>query len=268
MYLRANILLFFIGIFALVSLRSNAQENKPASSSETQKKTEIGLNGQIEDDARLIYMYQYSWGIMLHNHGFALNFRRGRSFGDRKKGLFDIELSTMRHPKEYRSQNNSISNSGSYVYGKMNSVMLMRTGYGIKSTLFTKEILPAVEISWFGSLGASTALAKPIYLEVIKKVNGTREIEKYDPEKHTQDNISGKAPWLMGLSELKVIPGIYGRFGLQFDYSGEDDGIKFIETGVILDFHPSPLPIMAYNSSNPFTTSLYISLNFGKKWNY
>jgi len=231
-------------------------------------KTEIGLPGQVQEDARLLYRYEHSWGVMVHSHGFGLNYRRGRSFGERKKGLYEIELSTLKHPKEYRLENGSISNSGSYIYGKLNSVMLTRTGYGFKSIVFRKEILNAIEISWYGSLGASTALVKPIYLEIIKKANGAREIERYDPEKHTQDNIFGKAPWIKGLSQLSVLPGAYARFGLQFDYVNEDERLKFLETGIIIDFHPRPLPIMAFNTSNPITTSLYLSLNFGKKWNY
>ncbi|MEY4110072.1 MAG: hypothetical protein RLZZ46_426, partial [Bacteroidota bacterium] len=74
--------------------------------------------------------------------------------------------------------------------------------------------------------------------------------------------------WIKGLSQLSVLPGAYARFGLQFDYVNEDERLKFLETGIIIDFHPRPLPIMAFNTSNPITTSLYLSLNFGKKWNY
>jgi hypothetical protein len=256
--------LLFLLLFWSAGLSAQDNNTKPSPA----PKTSIGLKGQVEEDARLLYMYERSFGIMVHSHGFAVNYRRGRSFGERKKGLFDIELSTLRHSKEFRIASGSISNSGSYVYGKLNSVMLVRTGYGIKSVAFRKELLNAIEISWFGAIGASTAMVKPVYLEIIKRQNGAREIEKYDPEEHTLDNIFGKAPWARGVNELRVLPGIYGRFGLQFDYDSEDDGIKFIETGIILDFHPRPLPIMAFNTSNPLTTSLYLSLNFGKKWNY
>lgn len=266
MRLRNHILFCLVVICGLFCPRASAQDKKAGTA--PAPKTEIGLRGQVEEDARLLYMFEHSWGIMVHSHGFAINYRRGKSFGDKKKGLFDFELSTMKHPKEFRFQSGSINNSNTYVYGKLNSVMLARTGYGMKSVIFGKELLNAIEISWFGSLGASTAFVKPVYLEIVKKLNGSREIERYDPEKHTQDNIYGKAPWAKGLNELRVMPGMYARFGLQFDYISEDDGIKFIETGIILDFHPRPLPIMAYNTSNPFTTSLYLSLNFGKKWNY
>lgn len=266
MLLKFHIVLGTFACLIATSLRCAAQETKTETGSKP--KTEIGLKGQIDDAARLLYMYEHSWGVMVHNHGLAVNYRRGKSLGERRKRLLDIELSTMKHPKEFRFQSGTISNSGSYVYGKLNSVMLIRSGYGLKSIVYRKEILNAVEIGWFASIGASTAFVKPVYLEIIKRVNGAREIERYDPEKHTQDNIFAKAPWVRGLNDLSLSPGVYGRFGLQFDYSSEDDGIKFIEAGFILDYHPKPLPIMAYNTSNPFTTSLYLSLNFGKKWNY
>jgi hypothetical protein len=116
--------LLFLLLFWSAGLSAQDNNTKPSPA----PKTSIGLKGQVEEDARLLYMYERSFGIMVHSHGFAVNYRRGRSFGERKKGLFDIELSTLRHSKEFRIASGSISNSGSYVYGKLNSVMLVRTG--------------------------------------------------------------------------------------------------------------------------------------------
>ena len=97
--------------------------------------------------------------------------------------------------------------------------------------------------------------------------------EKYDPQKHTTGNIYGKAPYTKGLFEMRLLPGIYGKFGLNFEYGALDDKIRAIETGVIIDLYYKKAPIMAkidnvdgYDPNKQFFFSFYINILYGNKW--
>jgi hypothetical protein len=245
--------LLFLSFFILLSAGMLAQNTANTPSA------------QIDEPGILLMKEAYT-GVYLHSHGIGINHRMGRHLTGKKKLMWDLDFSTMKHPKELRVQNPYLSNSRSYVYGKLNSVMMLRGGYGMQKELYSRELPGAVEVKWVSFVGFSLAVAKPIYLEIVNR-NSRTELEKYDPEKHTTDNIFGKGPFLKGLNEIKFIPGAYYKGGLNFDYAGADDAVKAIETGVIVDFHPRPVPIMAYNTSNPLIVSFYVCLTLGKRSN-
>ena len=89
---------------------------------------------------------------------------------------------------------------------------------------------------------------------------------RYDSNKHTIDSISGRGPMLDGLSELKIYPGLYAKANLSFEYAPYSNKVKAIETGVIFDYYPKALPIMARNPAENFIVTLYVGFVFGKKW--
>jgi hypothetical protein len=153
----------------------------------------------------------------------------------------------------------------------LNNAAFLRAGYGIQKVIFDEELPGALEIrlNFYG--GASIGLLKPVYLEIYKQsiaVPDRYELvtEKYNPETHFIENIYGKAPFLKGINELKFNPGAYGKFGISFEYGTDQEVIRTIETGVILDFHPKPMPVMAFNTNNPLTFSFYVAVNWGKRW--
>jgi len=80
------------------------------------------------------------------------------------------------------------------------------------------------------------------------------------------DSISGKGPLVDGLGEMKVYPGFYAKANLSFEYAPYSNKVKAIETGVIFDYYPKALPIMAQNPAENFIITLYVGFVFGKKW--
>ena len=69
------------------------------------------------------------------------------------------------------------------------------------------------------------------------------------------------------------MPGVFGQFGLSFEYGENPTKIRSIETGVSLDLYYQNVPIMAdldpsdsLNPNNLFFLSFYLSINYGKKW--
>lgn len=224
-------------------------------------------------DAPGIQMRNESYfGININTHGWGVSYRKGNHVTGTLKKMMDFDFVNYRHPKEIKVRNVSGSyNSKSYYYGKLNNATLLRAGYGLQKVIYDAELPGSLEIRLNYYAGASIGLLKPVYLEVYKQsiaVPDRYELvtEKYDPNSHFTDNIFGRAPFIRGINEISLNPGVYGKFGVNFEYAADAEVVRAVEAGVILDYHPKPMPIMAFNTNNPLILSFYVTINWGKRW--
>lgn len=230
-----------------------------------QSTTQALANGQ---DPNVLYRNEMSFGVFAHSRGFGINFMRAKHVTGTRKRLIEVEALNMKHPKEIKVSNNA-DNNKRFVYGKLNSVLLFRAGVGYQTTLFRRSDRKSVEIRSAYFLGGNISFAKPNYVLVFRKTSSEisyQESVRYDPEVHTIDSISGKGPLIDGLAEMKVYPGLYAKANLSFEYAPFSNKVKAIETGVIFDYYPKALPIMAHNPAENFIVTLYVGFVFGKKW--
>lgn len=230
-----------------------------------QSTTQAIENGQ---DPNVLYRNEMSFGFFAHSRGFGMNYMRAKHITGTRKKLFEVEALNLKHPKEIKVTT-STDNSKRFNYGKLNNILLFRGGIGYQTTLFKRADRKSVEIRSSYYLGGNITFAKPYYVLVYKKNsfgNTYQESVKYNPETQTVDSISGKGPLLDGLSELKLYPGLYAKANLSFEYAPFSNKVKAIETGVIVDFYPKALPIMARNPAENWIVTLYVGFVFGKKW--
>lgn len=220
--------------------------------------------------AKLQYKYQASFAPLVHTRGFGFDYRRGTHVTGTRKLIYELGFVGMKSPKEIKVQNQYFDNSRGYVYGKLNSIGVLRPGVGFQNTLYSKENKGAVEVNLNYLAGASLAFAKPVYLVILTPTfipfEYDRTIERYDPNVHFVDNIYGKAPFSKGLDEIRIHPGGFVKAGLSVEYAGDDESIRAIETGFVFDLYPSRVPIMANEHNRPFFLTLYLSLHYGRKW--
>jgi hypothetical protein len=226
---------------------------------------------QVEaGQAKLQYKHQASFAPLLHTRGFGFDYRRGKHLTGTRQFLYEIGVVGMRSPKETKVQNQYFDNSRGYIYGKLNSITVVRPGVGLQNILYSKENKGAVEIRLNYFAGASFAFAKPVYLVILTPTfipfEYDRTEERYDPNRHFIDNIYGKAPFSRGISEMSVIPGGFAKLALSVEHANDDELIRAIETGVTLDLYPKAVPIMANDQNKPFFLTLYLSLHYGRKW--
>lgn len=250
-------IIFTFLLFSFFSFGVAGQETKDALS-----RLESG------EDLKVIYRNEASFGVFVHSAGgIGVAFRRGRQVNVDRKRMLEVEMQNFKHPKEVKSINSFYESSQGYIYGKLNSVLLLRSSVGFQNILFQKTIKKNVEIRYSTFVGATLAFAKPVYLE-IKKSNSLElpTTERYDPQVHNQDNIYGRAPFARGIEKTKLVPGGYAKLALSFEYADRYDAIKAIETGVVADVYPKALEIMAYNKKQNIYLSLYIKLIWGTKW--
>ena len=219
-------------------------------------------------DPNVLYRNEMSFGGFIHSRGFGANFMRAKHVTGTRKQLLEVQLLNLKHPKEIRVSN-STDNSKRFIYGKLNSILLLRAGMGYQTTLFKRADRKSVEIRTSYYIGGNVTFAKPNYILVYRdNSNGIKyqESVKYNPEIQTIDSISGRGPLVDGLAELKIYPALYAKINLSFEYAPFSNKVKAIETGIIFDYYPKALPIMAKNPAENFFVTLYVGFVFGKKW--
>jgi len=216
---------------------------------------------------------QWTLGLMVHTNGFGAKFRKGHNLKARQQLMWEVEFSTYKSAKEVKTINPYFTDSKSYIYGKLNYVYFLRGGVGEQRIIARKPYWGGVQLSWLYYGGLSLGITKPVYLYIINFTGTGNDItyqistERYDPSIHFIDNIYGRAPFLTGILNLKVYPGVYLRGGLDFEFGTRNKSINSLEVGAILDYSPIPVPVMANNPKQNFFLTLYLSFSMGKRMN-
>jgi hypothetical protein len=245
--------LFFVCLFVLNKV-SISQEN----ASNIKK---------VEED-KFLYRNEKSYGAYIHSAiGAGAFYRRGWHVTGTRKKMYEIEANNFKHPKEIKSYTSGVFSGSSYIYGKLNNILLLRGGVGYQNVIYKKSERRNVEISYLTFTGVTLAMSKPVYLLVYDTASASGKSEqKYDPLKHSETNIAGKASFTTGMNNISFIPAGYLKMGLSFDYSEKYDYIKALETGIIMDAYLKPLEIMAFIPKQNLLFSLYVKMVWGEKW--
>ena len=214
----------------------------------------------------VLYRNEATGSIFAHTRGWGIQYARLKHVTGTRKRILEFSVANMKHPKEYKLKYEGISGNKSFYYGKLNSLMMLRTGVGIQRTLYERSERKSLEIRLSTVLGCNLTFVKPVYLYVFKENYLAPIIERYNPDEHNLSNIAGRAPMLFGFSNLTLRPGAYAKLGFSFEYGEYSNEVKAIETGVLLDVFPAPVSTMAKIPQEQVFVTLYLSFVFGKKW--
>lgn len=225
--------------------------------------------GDLNEQQKVFFRNEKSFGILLNTDGVGISYRGAKRIDFRNKRLFEIDAGTLKSIKEYRQS--SIWTQSSFIFGKLNSTIFVRSGIGHQHELFKKADLGGIAVRYFYSAGPVLAIYKPIYYRVLHLLlppNPPNEYElkkeKFDPASIVSaQDIYSKASFTTGLDETKVMPGIYAKGGFNFEYSKEDKIIHAIEVGAQINAFPQKIPIMAVSNNKFVFFSLFVSYRFG-----
>ncbi len=239
--------------------------------SETVFSQSAGQALALGQDVNVLFRNESTGSISAHSRGFGINYRRFWHVTGTRKRLIEFDALNMRHSKEVKVKR---ERGKSYYYGKLNSLIFIRAGYGYQQTLYRRAERKSIEIRMVYTVGPTLCFAKPVFLEIeypdtISTNAGDlyiTKIEAYDPAKHNTFNILGRAPLFHGMEKTKIYPGLHAKLGFSFEYGEYRNSIKAIETGVVVDFFPKAVPTMAHVQPENFFVTLYLSFNFGKRW--
>jgi hypothetical protein len=210
-----------------------------------------------------------SFNFFIHTQGFGMGYQQGRIMNIHTTLFWQVDLATLKHPKEYRRTNEAFPNTRTYSYGKLNRVYMLRGGIGIQHMTTDKPYWGGVSTSYSLSGGLNLSLAEPIYLYILYYDSNENEfypvLERYNPDKHFADNIYGRGPLGKGLKESKLFPGGYFKGSFQFDFGEEREYLRALEAGAALDIFPKKIPIMAFAPNSNFYLTLFLALQIGNR---
>ena len=231
--------------------------------------SKVAAQETIFEEARTVYKSEQAYGLIIHTTGWGFNYRYGMYTSGFTRRTFEGEIVGLKHPKEIKTFTSLFDNSNGYVYGKLNTMFLFRGSVGNHKTFISKQSVRGIAIAMIYNTGITLAYAKPIYLEVLFYNEELETIdtrfERYNPEKHTQNDIVGKGPAMKGLFGGKIIPGIFLKAGLNFESAREAENLNALEVGAKADLFLQELPMMANELNRNWLINLYITFSFGSK---
>lgn len=251
----------FIAIsFALAPVILDAQE------------ISIGNEDNRPIEERIIYSNETTLHATLHSRGLGVGFKIGKIRSIYKTTNWDFEISYLRSQKQIKILGPYFS-STSFVYGKLNDVLVLRGGYEVEKRIFGKPYWGGVELRWLYGFGGSLALLKPYYYTVkVATPSSTGEniqVTDYQTfENHSQwIEIIGKAPFKYGLDGIGIRPGIYAKGGMSFEMGTSRLSAQSLEFGMVAEYFPQGLALMADNPNEYFIPTLYVSFSWGSRYN-
>lgn len=228
-----------------------------------QSAQEVIESGQ---DLNVLYRNEQSFYGFLNTRGWGVGYRRGKHISAKFKAIFEIEAASLKHPKEIKLRGTSDTKSR-FIYGKIYTPMILRIGAGNQQVLFKRTDRKAVEIRAIYLIEGNITFAKPYYVQIIGESSfRNTPIVRYDPEKVPIDSIVGRGGFLYGFDEISIYPAITGKFILSVEYASLSYKIRAIDVGIVVDYYPRALPIMANNPAENYIITLQVGLVFGKKW--
>lgn len=222
----------------------------------------------IFEEKTTVFKTETSYGGGMHTNGFQLTYRYGKYLTGFTKRIFEIEVANIKHPREKKSFYQFDEDVRGYFFGKINSFFVVRPSIGFQKIIFPKQSIKGVSVTYIVQFGPSFGFAKPIYLNIVQHdSNNSRVItkEKYDPERHNNNNIFSRSSFINGVDELKLYPGLFGKFGVHFDYGDSREVIRAAEVGVKMDAFLTRIPIIAFTQNRQFYPNFYLAIFFGSK---
>ena len=229
----------------------------------------------------IIYKNEWSIDLRLHENGVAIAYNTGTIKTYNRTNYYHLELGFTRDIRERtQSKFSTLGRAGTYAYGKINSLINVRGGVGVKRYLSEKEKRNGLAVGYTYQVGPSLAILKPYYLDLIyvETVND-RPVPVIRSERYSEDNadkflepgsISTRSSFFRGFDEINVKAGIQGKFGLHCAMGAFDKYVKAFETGIMADLYASKIPILLETeniNNSRFFFKLYLNFQFGKRSN-
>lgn len=239
--------------------------------------------GELSDSRESLKYNINQFGIKANSDGFGLVYTFAQRVNYRLRRNFEVEYDYVKSLKEIKMINTSAEQYGcrmkKFVFGKENSVHVLRGGYGYNWMIFEKRDKGSVSIHLQANAGFSFAFEKPMYYVMIDSAvmrtsnNGIQYVDYFKSNHRFEDYYSAqvfdlvtRSPYLEGMSEIKLRPGNYIKLDFSFDFAQDAMAVSALEVGGIFDFYYWPVTIM-YNQPHNFMWSIYIAYQFGRKYN-
>lgn len=211
----------------------------------------------------------YYLGASMKNNGWGLNYEYQTNFRAGIKTSWEVEFNTLKHSKEVNVVNPNARNPRTYVYGKLNKVGLIKIQKGLIKQVTDFNSNQHIHLSLGISGGLTIAALKPVYLDIYHS-NSTNDglviAERYNPAEHVdQFDILGNSKSKYGWNELSFKWGMQVKPSVNLHWGGLTGTSKILKVGLMGEYFPSGLPIMAKTDNPKFYFSLFTSFLIGSE---
>jgi hypothetical protein len=267
--------LLFTSALVFVCATVFAQQNSSHLSRQQLKKIKRYQVTRNEQPGGSVYGHEFDVGGRLNTNGWSAYLEYEKRSSEVASTMFQLEFGEIKDPKENKTARQSnyygFGYSGhAYVYGKENIFYQAKLGMGQRRIIGGKGNKNGVEVSAVYLGGLSLGLVKPYYLQLTDSSAGGSSYQKYSPSNANDflnpNNIVGGPGLGKGWSEVKVVPGLYARLGMRFDWAEFNEFVSALEVGVDAEYYGKKVQIMVENPARQFFYGAYVSLVFGKRW--
>ncbi|HEU5363979.1 MAG TPA: hypothetical protein VFU62_00520 [Hanamia sp.] len=254
--------IFFIIIIVFFSANTFAQTAR----NQRQERRRAQVNAMVkqQEEGVISYKKSFAFGAKLTTDGYGVFFELGRASSVKKGLLYQLEIAERKSTKEEKQS--FYTNTVPFIYGKENFVYPVKLGVQQQVLLGNKSNKNGVAITGNYGGGIAVSLLRPYYVQV-QDGNGYRYI-KYnsaDSVAFLTHQIIGGPGFGRGWNELSIIPGLYAKAAVRFDYGTFNEIISAIEVGVTGEYYSKKIPLMAYNKEKEFFFGGYVAIIFGKR---
>ncbi|MCS6821877.1 MAG: hypothetical protein NZ551_08400 [Microscillaceae bacterium] len=207
---------------------------------------------------------EFTYGINFHtNGGFigGFNFKYAKKLTANRWATWGVELVGVKHPQEQRV---------TYLYSpfilnKQNYLYSLRLLYGRDIVLFHKAPEEGAKVSLCSAGGLTLGIVKPYYIQYYPRNTNIPQSVPYNPSIHSQGQIGGAGGVFEGISESKIVPGIYLKTGLAFEFGTFRNTISGFEAGLNFEAFSQKIIILPTNPNYNVFTAAYLMFFFGTR---
>lgn len=258
--MRKVLFVFMILSFALNSFSQDSRKQR-----QQQKREHVNDMIKQQEEGVITYRKSFLFGAKLISDGYGIFFELGRASSVKKALLYQLEISERKHIKEEKL-NSYYSNSVPFIFGKENFFYPVKLGVQQQQLLGNKSNKNGVAITANYGGGVAIGLLRPYYVQ-IQDGNQITYVKYNSPDSAAflGGRIIGGPTAGKGWNELTVVPGLYAKAAVRFDYGSYNEVISAIEVGITTDFYSKKIPQIVYNPEKQFFFSGYVAILFGKR---
>ena len=258
--MRKILFVFMILSFALNSFSQDSRKQR-----QQQKRDHVNDMIKQQEEGVITYRKSFLFGAKLISDGYGIFFELGRASSVKKALLYQLEISERKHIKEEKL-NSYYSNSVPFIFGKENFFYPVKLGVQQQQLLGNKSNKNGVAITANYGGGVAIGLLRPYYVQ-IQDGNQITYVKYNSPDSAAflGGRIIGGPTTGKGWNELTVVPGLYAKAAVRFDYGSYNEVISAIEVGITADFYSKKIPQIVYNPEKQFFFSGYVAILFGKR---
>lgn len=228
----------------------------------------------------LVYKEEFSFDLRVMTHGGSIGYTVGELQTYYKTNYYQFELGYLKDSRERKQNMNTTfrteGSSESFVYGKQNSLFVLRGGKGFKKYLSEKAIRRGIAVGYSFEGGVSLGVLKPTYLKLkyATEENPSGEIrsERYSEEIRDKyldfNSIFGGSSFWEGFFESTIAVGLHGKASGHFALGAFEEYVRSSELGISFDLFPKKMPIFVETEAlknRRLFLNLFVSFHIGKR---